>query len=125
MYSPTLTDEPSLLRFLLSCGGTGCLLMLLLPFAVFGQEGAPPLKAGIIGLDTSHVVAFTQVLNNPKAKGVLAQVKIVAAYPGGSKDLPASWDRVEGYTKQLRDQFHVEIVDSIDELLKKVDVVLL
>src|SRR5262249_20261688 len=46
-------------------------------------------------------------------------------YPGGSPDLPASRDRVAGYTKQLRDKFGVEIVDSIDALLPKVDVVLL
>jgi predicted dehydrogenase len=37
----------------------------------------------------------------------------------------SSRDRVEGYTRQLRDEFGVTIVDSIDELLKQVDVVLL
>ncbi|HWG42537.1 MAG TPA: Gfo/Idh/MocA family oxidoreductase [Gemmataceae bacterium] len=100
------------------------LLALVLPLAVRGDEPAP-LKAGIIGLDTSHVVAFTQTLNNPKAKGVLSRVRIVAAYPGGSPDIPASKDRIEGYTKTLREKYHVEIVDSIDALLKKVDVVLL
>src|SRR6516164_7825326 len=90
-----------------------------------GQETTPPLKAGIIGLDTSHVLAFTKVLNNPKAKGVLAQVRVVAAYPGGSPDIPESRDRVAGYTKTLRDDYKVEIVASIEALLKKVDVVLL
>jgi predicted dehydrogenase len=108
----------------------------LLPFAVVflflaasrsaaDRESGKPLRAGIIGLDTSHVIAFTQVLNNPKAQGVLADVRIVAAYPGGSPDLPDSRDRVAGFTKDLRDKFGVEIVDSIDELLKKVDVVFL
>jgi predicted dehydrogenase len=85
---------------------------------------AKPLRAGIIGLDTSHVIAFTQAINDPKASGDVADVKIVAAYPGGSPDLPSSWDRVKGYTEQLRTK-GVEIVPSIDELLKKVDVVLL
>ena len=47
-------------------------------------EPAGPIRAGIIGLDTSHVVEFTKVLNDPKAAGGLAEVKIVAAYPGGS-----------------------------------------
>ena len=46
-------------------------------------------------------------------------------YPGGSPDIASSRDRVAGFTKQLRDKFGVEIVDSIDELLEKVDVVLL
>jgi predicted dehydrogenase len=91
-----------------------------------GRADEPkPLKAGIIGLDTSHVVAFTKVLNNPKASGDLAGIRVVAAHPGGSQDIPSSRDRVQGYTKQLRDEFGVEIVDSIDALLSKVDVVLL
>jgi predicted dehydrogenase len=100
------------------------LLVLLLPLSVRGED-KPPLKAGIIGLDTSHVVAFTQALSNPKAEGVLARVRIVAAYPGGSPDIPDSKNRIEGFTKTLRDKYDIEIVDSIDSLLKKVDVVFL
>jgi predicted dehydrogenase len=100
------------------------LLVLLVPLSVRGED-KPPLKAGIIGLDTSHVVAFTQTLNNPDAKGILARVRVVAAYPGGSSDIPDSKNRVEGFTNTLRDKFHIEIVDSIDALLKKVDVVFL
>jgi hypothetical protein len=100
------------------------LLPLLAPLSVHGDD-QPPLKAGILGLDTSHVEAFTKSLNNPKAEGVLARVRVVAAYPGGSPDIKASRDRLEGYTKKLREEFHVEIVDSIDELLKRVDVVFL
>jgi predicted dehydrogenase len=84
-----------------------------------------PLRAGIIGCDTSHVGAFTKVLNNPNAAADVAGVKIVAAYPGGSKDIPeASWGRVKGFTEDLRKQ-GIEICDSIPDLLKKVDVVLL
>lgn len=84
-----------------------------------------PIKVGIIGLDTSHVVAFTSVLNNPKARGDLAGLRVVAAFPGGSPDVEASRTRVEGFTNTLRDKHGVEIVDSIDALLKKVDAVLL
>ena len=100
------------------------LLTTLLPLSGRGDD-KPPLRAGIIGLDTSHVVAFTQTLNNPKAKGILSRVRIVAAYPGGSPDIPASKDRIEGFTKTLHDKYCVEIVDSMNDLLKKVDVVLL
>jgi hypothetical protein len=98
-------------------------------FATAGEvqddQSSKPLRAGIIGLDTSHVVAFTQLLNAPKPKPELAGVRVVAAYPGGSPDLPASHVRVAGYTKELRDKFDVAIVGSIDELLTRVDVVLL
>ena len=89
----------------------------------FGDE-TKTLRAGIIGLDTSHVLAFTELLNGPKAVGELAGVKIVAAFPGGSPDIPASADRLADYTKKVGD-LGVEIVPSIEALLAKVDVVLL
>jgi Oxidoreductase family, NAD-binding Rossmann fold len=89
------------------------------------EPAATPLRAGIIGLDTSHVTAFTQLLNDPHPREELAGIRVVAGYPGGSPDIPSSRDRIAGFTKELHDKYAVEIVDSIDELLKKVDVVLL
>ena len=106
-------------RLLCSCFA----LSLALTSAAVGQE-ARPIRVGIIGLDTSHVVAFTKLLNDPKASGDLEGVQVVAAYPGGSPDIPSSADRLEGFTKSVRDM-DVEIVDSIDQLLTKVDAVLL
>ncbi len=100
------------------------LLAILSADAARADEPAKKIRAGLIGLDTSHVIEFTKLLNNPKATGELAELTIVAGYPGGSPDLPISWSRVKGYTEQLRDR-GVEIVDSIDELLKRVNVVLL
>jgi predicted dehydrogenase len=94
----------------------------LLP-AAWGQD-KKVLRAGIIGLDTSHVPAFTRLRNNPKSDD-LAGIRVVAGFPGGSNDVESSRTRVEGFTKQLRDEFGVEIVSSIDELVAKVDVVLI
>jgi len=88
----------------------------------YAQETKKPLRAGLIGLDTSHVIAFTKVLNNPKAEGDLADVVVVAGYPGGSPDIPSSRDRVGKYTEELKGM-GIEICPSIDALLKKVDVV--
>jgi len=99
-------------------------VLLMLAASVWAAEKAVPIKVGIIGLDTSHVMAFTGVLNDPKATGDLADMKVVAAFPGGSPDIPSSWNRVGKYTEQLRGK-GVEIVDSIEELVKKVDAVLL
>src|SRR5436190_12718429 len=84
---------------------------------------ADPIKVGIIGLDTSHVTAFTKELNDPKAKPDLAGFRVVAAYPPGSKDIESSVRRVPAYIEAVK-KFGVEIVDSIDELLKRVDCVL-
>jgi predicted dehydrogenase len=89
-----------------------------------GAEGAKKIRAGMIGLDTSHCVAFTKVLNDPKATGDIGAVDVVVAFPGGSDDIPDSRNRVEGFTKEMRG-LGVEIVDSIDVLLTKCDVVLL
>ena len=91
-------------------------------------EEPKPMRAGIIGLDTSHVLAFTQTLNkgpkNPADAEKVAGFKIVAAYPQGSKDIQSSTSRVPDYTAKVKD-LGVEIVDSVDDLVKKVDCVFL
>jgi hypothetical protein len=80
-----------------------------------------PLRAGIIGTDTSHVPAFTKAFrDHPEWK-----ITVVAAYKGGSPDLPVSANRLEGFAKTIQEQYGVELVDSIEALLAKVDVVLL
>ena len=101
------------------------LTVLLLSVATVSADEPKPLRVGIIGLDTSHVTAFTSVLNNPKAKAELGGARVVAAFPGGSEDVDASRTRVKGFTDTLRDKHGVVIVDSIEALLPKVDVVLL
>jgi predicted dehydrogenase len=87
------------------------------------ESSSKVIRAGMIGLDTSHVPAFTKIFNNAKPGEELAGIKIVAGYPGGT-DLPASRDRVKNFTEQVRGM-GVEIVQTIPELLEKVDVVLL
>jgi predicted dehydrogenase len=99
------------------------LLMALALHSAQAQEPAKVIRAGMIGLDTSHVPAFAKIFNNPKAEGDLAGIKVVCGYPGGT-DIPASKDRVAKFTEQLRGM-GIEIVDSIPKLLEKVDVVLL
>jgi predicted dehydrogenase len=96
----------------------------LLSAVACAEEPAKIIRVGMIGLDTSHVIAFSSILNDPKNEGDLTGVRVVAGFPGGSPDLPASRDRVKEYTEQLRGK-GIEIVDAIDDLLKKVDVVLL
>jgi hypothetical protein len=106
--------------------GTLLAIVLALTLSATAARGEEkrPLRAGIIGLDTSHVTAFTKLFNDPKSTGDIADIKIVAAFPGGSPDLASSRDRVADFTKQLRD-LGVTIVDSIPALLEQVDVVLL
>lgn len=101
-----------------------CCLVFGLAAVGFGDEQARQLKLGIIGLDTSHVIAFTKILNDPEAAADVAGCRVVAAYPQGSPDIKSSVERVPGYTKQVR-ELGVEIVDSIDQLIERVDCVLL
>ena len=92
--------------------------------AAFAEQSVNPVRVGMIGLDTSHVVAFTRIMNDPKATGALKEVQVVAAWPGGNPDFPLSRDRVADFTRKVK-VMDVEIVDSIGQLLSKVDAVLL
>jgi hypothetical protein len=82
------------------------------------------MKIGIIGLDTSHSIAFTKFINGADKKEEYKDFQIVAAYPYGSKSIKSSYDRIPGYIEQVK-EMGVEIVSSIPELLDKVDCVLL
>ena len=83
------------------------------------------IKIGIIGTDTSHVPAFTKLLNDPKDPGYIPGARVVAAFKGGSPDVESSHTRVERFAAEIRDKYGVEIVGSIEELVSKVDAVLL
>jgi predicted dehydrogenase len=86
---------------------------------------AADLKIGIIGCDTSHVIAFTEALNDPSVTGHVSGGKVVAAFKGGSPDIRASASRVEQYSNTLQTKFNVTFYDSIEQLCEHVDAVLL
>ena len=86
---------------------------------------AAQIRIGIVGTDTSHVIAFTRVLNDPAAKNHIPGARIVAAYKGGSPDVESSRTRVEGFAQELAAKWNVEIVPDIPALCRKVDAVLL
>lgn len=79
-------------------------------------------RIGIIGLDTSHSEVFTKAINSggPEMGGY----KVVAAYPHGSPDIPSALKMKPDVINAVK-ALNVEIVSSIEELVKKVDVVLL
>lgn len=103
----------------------GFVLALAATSVAFAAESpswaAKDLRAGIIGTDTSHVPTFTGAfLSHPEWR-----IKVVAAFKAGSPDLPIRADRVNGFATTIHDKYGVELVGSIEELLQKVDVVLL
>ncbi|GAA3408715.1 Gfo/Idh/MocA family protein [Paenibacillus hodogayensis] len=83
------------------------------------------LKIGIIGLDTSHATAFTQLLNDAAQQYHVPGGKVVVAFPGGSPDFELSISRVQGFTDKLRDEYGVQIVDSVEAVAKQSDAILL
>src|SRR5699024_4758953 len=94
------------------------------PLSVLGRNDSQKgRRVGIIGLDTSHAVAFTKELNQKKPE-FADGYQVVAAYPRGSLTIKSSYSRIPKYTESVK-KMGVEIVGSIDELLDKVDVVLL
>jgi predicted dehydrogenase len=107
----------------------GILLLALSGVTAWGRQATSEhpvwatrdLRAGIIGTDTSHVPQFTKTFaSRPEWR-----IKVVAAYKGGSPDLPISANRLEGFARTISEEHGVEFVDSIEALLAKVDVVLL
>lgn len=92
--------------------------------ACFTAQAQEVIRIGIIGLDTSHSTAFTELLNGTSDDPLVKEFEVVAAYPYGSTTIPSSRDRIPGYIETVKN-FGVEITESIAELLDKVDCVLL
>src|SRR5882672_764970 len=109
-------------------------ILLVIAFITIVRIGPPAqqtiaqtqeIKVGMIGLDTSHVTAFTKLLNDKSDPHHIPGARVVAAFKGGSPDVESSRTRIDRFTAELKDKWGVEIVDSIEELCKKVDVALL
>ncbi len=103
--------------------GIGLGFMNALP-AMNSKNKAAGKRVGIIGLDTSHSTAFVEALNSPNPDAVYDGYKVVVAYPYGSKTIKSSYERIPDYTEQVK-KLGVVIVNSVAELLDKVDVVML
>lgn len=84
-----------------------------------------PIKIGMVGLDTSHVTAFTAIFNDAGHPHHVPGAKVVAGFKGGSPDMERSYSRIEQFTRELQEKWKVELVDSIPELCRRVDLVLL
>jgi hypothetical protein len=93
--------------------------------AIANSAVGAELRIGIIGCDTSHATAFTKLFNDPTDKHYVPGGKVVAAFKGGSADIPSSSNRVAEYSARLEKDYGVKFYDSVAELCKNVDVVLL
>jgi hypothetical protein len=101
------------------------MLFFLVPvtgtFRLFGSD----LKLGMIGTDTSHVVEFTRILNSASDPEHVPGAVVVAAFRGGTPDIPLSRDRIDGFTQQLQNTWHIPFVKRIQDLCPMVDGILI
>jgi hypothetical protein len=79
------------------------------------------LRLGIVGTDTSHVVAFTNSLNT----GAVSGAHVVVAYRGGSPEIEESRSRIDKFSAELHDKFGVRFVDKIQDMCGSVDGILI
>lgn len=104
---------------------TRLLLSLIAGLTSSMSTDAADLRIGIIGTDSSHSEQFTLRLNDSANPNYVAGARVVKAFPAGSKDLPMSQDRIDGFTATLRDKLGVQIVGSIQEAVTDVDAIML
>jgi len=85
----------------------------------------------MVGLDTSHCSAFTELLNNENSSHHIEGALIVVAYPGGSQAFSLSRDRVKQIASEIRilygrdcfDNTHQEVLNSLglsEDVLTKI-----
>lgn len=86
---------------------------------------AETLRIGLIGLDSSHCLAFTELMNNFDNPYHVDGGLVVAAYPDGSSELKMSHSRIQGFVEELQKRFRVKIVDSLEKLAKDCDAIMI
>ena len=86
---------------------------------------AQKIRIGLIGLDTSHVIAFTSLLNEDNNPSHVPGAIVTAAYKGGSPDIPSSINRISGFTETLTEKYGVRLYGNIADMCNEVDAILL
>lgn len=81
------------------------------------------VRIGLIGLDTTHVTTFADILHNPYNGEHIPGAKIVAGFAGGSPDMEMSAGRVGGFTAELQNKYGVPILDTPEAVADASDIV--
>jgi len=98
--------------------------LLLIPLAA-GAVRAADLRIGFVGADSSHAIAFTEMINDANARGHIPGARVAAAYKGGSPDIEKSYTRIDKFAEQLTSRWNIEFVADIPALCAKVDAVMI
>ncbi|MCC6682522.1 MAG: Gfo/Idh/MocA family oxidoreductase [Phycisphaeraceae bacterium] len=82
-------------------------------------------RIGMIGLDTSHVIAFCRLLMDQSDPHYIPGFKVSAAWAGGSRDFDKSWSRIEGFTRELKEKYGVPMLETPRQVAEQCDLVLM
>jgi len=74
---------------------------------------------GLVGLDTSHSPTFAKAINS-----LNSGYKVTTAFTTVSPDIPASAERVDKFTQEVKN-LGIEVTSSLDILIDKVDYIIL
>lgn len=96
----------------------------LLSRAATAADEQRVIRVGMIGLDTSHCLAFAKLLNDETATDRVPGCRLVGVYPKGSPDIESSTSRVPGYTTEIA-KYGVPIVNDLGQLIEQSDAILL
>ena len=97
------------------------LCLVALATIVPGIHAQQVFRLGIIGLDTSHSVRFSELLNAKDSEDPIVQrFEVVAAYPYGTTTIESAASRIPKYTEEIQ-TYGVKVVGSIQEVLDAVD----
>ncbi len=89
------------------------------------ENSTSPFRLGMVGLDTSHCLAFMQIFHDEAYPHHLPGARVVGAVAGGSSQFSLSRERVAGFTRQVQERYDVPIYDRIEDLAGQVDAWLL
>ena len=82
------------------------------------------IRIGIVGTDTSHALQFAKLLQGDGPDRV-SGARIVAAYKGGSPDIPNSANRVDGFAAELASTYGVALCETIEEVVAQADAIMI
>lgn len=111
-------------RDFIKTGAIAGTTMAVLPNFYAMATSSKEIKIGIVGLDTSHSVAFTKLLNARPAKAGHEGVKVVAAFHAEGSNIESNIKRLPGFVTEMKG-LGVRIVGTMEELLQESDVILL
>lgn len=97
----------------------------LLLVCVVAAQAATELRLGIIGTDSSHCLQFAKLLHDPTNPQHVPGARIVAAFKGGSPDIPQSGSRVDAYAAELERDYGVRLCATIAEVARESDAIML